>query len=841
MAEEPQFGPHPGEGAVLETSTAANEMGAGSSSVWRIAWVIIFAGILLLAGGYAYYTTFDRFAGYDDEGYVMISVKEFNAGLPLYERVFSQYGPFLYVYNWLIHRAAGVPLTHNARRTITVVIWLLVSSACALCVYWLAKSRVLTALTFVLVMRHLTPMTWEPGHAGELCMSLMIAGVLMGLRVKSGRAGRFWWLILGAALAGLALTKINAGFYSFWAVVLAVIAVAPRTRLWTVAASLAGVFTVLLPAVVMRQHGMPGASVFSYCAIATGSLALACAGVFFQKGLPDNWSPRPRAFLAGFVGAGVLICAAVYLRGTSLSALAGGIVFRVLKLPDVTVEWFSPPFNWGMASLLASGLLFALGRFFPLRHRRLWLSVASAGVAVVLISCVMITDSPAAQFVSCTPVLWLLISPVLPEGRQVGGWTVGGRLRDSPGRFSRTLLGFTALLQTLYAYPTGGSGKYWATFLLIPAAVVILADCATVLSNLPDVPWKRRAVKAGHQVVVAALLCLAVADMGYAFFMNRQIYSNSVSLGLPGAERLHLEPQRVAILNWIVNNLRTQGDTFVTLPGSNSFYFWTEQDPPTGFNASYSHMLLTDDEQKAVVAEMERHPRACALIALENVQFWNAPLKGILADYLQREFVSVCEIGGYSFMVRKTRLDEPLSISLLSRPREFTSSGSFLPLPRGMFASTPMFSLVAWFRTSRQGVILGMQSPNYPFSVPEASVPLLYIGTDGRLRSTGRTRDTAPITSAAPLNDGQWHHIALVVEPGRRTLYVDGQAAGAVEGSGIESLAYAQLGNGWVADARDVPRWFPFSGTIDGVTLFDGLVLTQEQVQNLMAKSAAGR
>lgn len=44
--------------------------------------------------------------------------------------------------------------------------------------------------------------------------------------------------------------------------------------------------------------------------------------------------------------------------------------------------------------------------------------------------------------------------------------------------------------------------------------------------------------------------------------------------------------------------------------------------------------------------------------------------------------------------------------------------------------------------------------------------------------------DTQVNASAAGLDDGQWHHVALVVEPGRMLLYVDGALAGSTSFSG---------------------------------------------------------
>src|SRR5688572_14814465 len=57
------------------------------------------AFVLLLAalGTIGYWMLFSHFAGYDDEGYILISAREYFARGQLYEQVYSQYGPAYYV------------------------------------------------------------------------------------------------------------------------------------------------------------------------------------------------------------------------------------------------------------------------------------------------------------------------------------------------------------------------------------------------------------------------------------------------------------------------------------------------------------------------------------------------------------------------------------------------------------------------------------------------------------------------------------------------------------------------------------------------------------------------
>ena len=74
---------------------------------------------------------FSAFMFYDDEGYVLISLRNFAEHGHLYRDVFSQYGPFPYVFYYLLH-LLGLPLTHMVGRTITLLAWSGAAVSCAL-------------------------------------------------------------------------------------------------------------------------------------------------------------------------------------------------------------------------------------------------------------------------------------------------------------------------------------------------------------------------------------------------------------------------------------------------------------------------------------------------------------------------------------------------------------------------------------------------------------------------------------------------------------------------------------------------------------------------------------
>src|SRR4051812_47491197 len=66
---------------------------------------------------------FSTFMLYDDEGYVLLTLKNFIGHGGLYRDVYSQYGPFPYVFYSVLH-LFGVPISHLAGRLVTLTAWL---------------------------------------------------------------------------------------------------------------------------------------------------------------------------------------------------------------------------------------------------------------------------------------------------------------------------------------------------------------------------------------------------------------------------------------------------------------------------------------------------------------------------------------------------------------------------------------------------------------------------------------------------------------------------------------------------------------------------------------------
>ncbi|WP_433433113.1 RHS repeat-associated core domain-containing protein [Nonomuraea sp. CA-141351] len=162
----------------------------------------------------------------------------------------------------------------------------------------------------------------------------------------------------------------------------------------------------------------------------------------------------------------------------------------------------------------------------------------------------------------------------------------------------------------------------------------------------------------------------------------------------------------------------------------------------------------------------------------------------------------------------------------------------------------------AWFKTTASGTVIGMQ--NSGTNGPSAFTPVVYVGTDGKLRGqffTGSsTVAQTPITSTGAVNDGTWHHAVLSsveTKPASssapaehtQTLYLDGAAVGTLAGE-IQhgDMAETRIGSGYGSTAwpssTTSTALFPFNGDIDEVAIY-GKPMGEAAVQRHFAAGKA--
>lgn len=180
----------------------------------------------------------------------------------------------------------------------------------------------------------------------------------------------------------------------------------------------------------------------------------------------------------------------------------------------------------------------------------------------------------------------------------------------------------------------------------------------------------------------------------------------------------------------------------------------------------------------------------------------------------------------------------------------FNGSSAYISVPSGAFGSYPTsgntssygLSISLWYKTSTTpAAILGQTSGTAPPSAPSGYVPAIYVGTDGKLRSSAfwHNSTTALITSTGTnFADGNWHHVVVTYSAGVETLYADGALIGTqtlnqygYSGTYSYFLGAQYSNTGWTNSGGST-SWKYLNGQMDDVKFYDQ-ALTSAEVTKL--------
>jgi RHS repeat-associated protein len=159
----------------------------------------------------------------------------------------------------------------------------------------------------------------------------------------------------------------------------------------------------------------------------------------------------------------------------------------------------------------------------------------------------------------------------------------------------------------------------------------------------------------------------------------------------------------------------------------------------------------------------------------------------------------------------------------------FNGTSSYLELPKGTVKKSRDAAVELWFRvnqTGQAGPLLGYQDKAVG-TAATAGVPVLYVGTDGRLRGQFATGSVAPLTASMPVNDGRWHHVVLSAMGTTQTLYLNGAKVAEATNAAIEhsALGFNQVGAASATPPGSWANWGTtaqrfFNGDIDEVAVY---------------------
>ena len=173
-------------------------------------------------------------------------------------------------------------------------------------------------------------------------------------------------------------------------------------------------------------------------------------------------------------------------------------------------------------------------------------------------------------------------------------------------------------------------------------------------------------------------------------------------------------------------------------------------------------------------------------------------------------------------------------MGLASGTVTFDPGRDHLPIESAFLVDRPELTLRFRVRSARTGVVLGCQSSVPNAERPTRLGPLAYVGSDGVFYAQHPVSGgQPPLASAAPINDGNWHHVVLTRSGTAQTLFVDGVRQSTVDApmATAGSDMHCQLGTGYTGS---LPRarlgWMSFRGDVADVETIPQ-AWTEEQVR----------
>jgi hypothetical protein len=579
--------------------------------------MVLGAFLLSVLAALAYYQIFSEHASYDDEGYMMLAVRHFLAGHPLYDEVWTLYGPVYFFYKWLIHGLCGLPLTHDVVRLTATAVRLLTSILAAVSAFGLTGSLTLAALAQMLVTFHLATIVREPGHPQELCGLLTMAIVAIPSVARRQRPMRML-IAVGLLVAALSMVKVNLGIFAGLGVWMSLLSLVPSTAVSVALRIVSSAALVALPLLFAR-------SVPYFAATEAMSIVAVCTIALTRR----NGSSRIGdlvAFASAWAGGVVLVGLVTLAKGTTMAALLDCLIVAPSHMPALfagrLLEYYSSPLVAAAAVALAVVVRATEG------------SRASphvVGFAKLAFAVAALTASDVSLLIGrLTPFLWLpLLAPAETQ-------------EDASRRLARLILCWVAVLQPLQAFPVAGSQLFFGTVVHLVVGVVCLADGMRWLRSLSGMLGRR-------ELRASAAGVLLVAVMSYSVWQLRAVrqgYAALVPVNLPGTVRLRLPMKTVRMLQTLTQTLRERADTFLCVPGFNSLYFWTGKEPPTLDVIGQDMRFYSDERQAAMVSALLQN-RSPMVVHFPGMAGPYPPFE----ERLRQSFKPLMQIGPYELLV----------------------------------------------------------------------------------------------------------------------------------------------------------------------------------------------
>ncbi|HET9591495.1 MAG TPA: hypothetical protein VFP17_01140 [Solirubrobacterales bacterium] len=618
--------------------------------------IVVYTTLALAMAAAAYFWIFTTFAGYDDEGTLLVSLQAFAHGEVLYRDVYSPYGPFYYELFGGFFALTGAAVTNDISRTIVVIFWVATSFLYGISIQrlsgrlWLGAAGMCAAFSTMYVLAN------EPMHPQVLCVALLGAVTLLAVS-GPGRNPALAGGAAGALIAALALTKLNLGVYAAAAAVLAaVMTLEPlRSRSW-IRWPVALVIVAMPAAVVFRDlntewaRNLAGVEILSMAAIVAVGLRLR------WRGRDDGLRRWLVGAAVGFAVAFVAILVAIMVTGSTLSDVYGGMVTEALRVREVNPGAFpmaNQVVDWAIASFGLACLCAWMRPGEP--GAPAWWSGALRIVAglVILLGVANVhplSISPSPQNTISLPMVLVWVAAFAPAVAEESQFKA----------FLRIFLPALAVAEGLQVYPVPGSQIGIAALTFVPVGALCISDGLDVLRAWSGARGRVELERAGAVATVGLVVLTAIMALNVVVrpgINSASTYKNQPSLGLPGGTDLHLPEDQVQAYQAMVADLHKYGCTdFIGYPNINSLYLWSGIEPPPPAAPGVWHLALTDKPQQRIVNELRASQKPCVIRSENRAALWlggrEVPQRP-LVRYIFGDFRPVQTVGEFEFMLPK--------------------------------------------------------------------------------------------------------------------------------------------------------------------------------------------
>jgi hypothetical protein len=665
----------------------------------RVAWGAILVAAAGISAAFVYFKIFSIFQSYDDEGYILLSLKSFAAGKPLYDEVYSSFQPAFYVMYRLFFVLSGVSVCHDNIRFVTLVLWMLAAALNGLITRRLTGSGVLSLVVVVISVRLLEPFANEPGHPQTIAC-VLVQVIVACCTFTEAFARRRLAIGLGVLVGLTVLTKINIGV--FVALPLAILATAGNAgKLMELVKFLMRLLMLSFPSLLwhakLRSQGMP-----IWALIAMDGLSILLVAGFTQK----DRSPMRRATFAMFAAVFILLqmtelsvaALPVYSAGLLTLSISTALLMcadRREWAPAGLVSW-----QWGVVGFVAAiagvvlivllggttlhGLFTGLfvwparvAAGFLIRPRSNALGPLLGLAGALACYCYVTWRGRLGETkwfrisISCGQVSFGLLVLAEYYFRRPGSSTLMPLHSDLPHfwmlpfawlivasakgtssmLFGRLALLLIAVMQPLIACPVAGTQLVPGSILLVVVAAVCVGDGLSALVQ-PIVRSSASAWPKQSLEIICAVLLLA--PFARETLQLRESYAALTPLELPGAAHIRLTPEEVRVYHQIVAELaKPEVKSFLTLPGMDSLYLWAQKPPPNELNVSAWIVLLDDSEQERIWRAAQKFSGLKVVRNRQLIRRWvggRSVSQLALVRHIDEEFAPEAAYGGYEIL-----------------------------------------------------------------------------------------------------------------------------------------------------------------------------------------------